>query len=346
MAIAEITVFGAGVLGLSVAFCCARHGAKVQVIDPNGVASGASGGVVGALAPHTPDNWNPKKAFQFESLMMAEKFWADVQQIGGVQTGYGRHGRLQPILSDRQLELAHIRAENAKELWQGKATWTVCSANEIGEWCPPSPTGFVVYDTLSGCIHPRRATQALAAAVEAMGGVIRNSGSPCGTIVSATGVAGLRDLSVELEKPIGKGVKGQGAVLDFDARGRSQLFADGIHIVPHASGTVGIGSTSENEFSDATVVDEKLETTIEKARDLFPVLRDAPVIERWANVRPRAKSRAPMLGRHPLRPDEFIVNGGFKIGFGMAPKIGFVMAELILNGVDDIPEPFAVAASL
>ena len=81
---AEITVMGAGVFGLSVAWACLRRGAKVQVIDPAGPGAGASGGVVGALAPHVPENWNAKKAFQLESLLMAEAFWAGVEETGGV----------------------------------------------------------------------------------------------------------------------------------------------------------------------------------------------------------------------------------------------------------------------
>jgi glycine oxidase len=53
-----------------------------------------------------------------------------------------------------------------------------------------------------------------------------------------------------------------------------------------------------------------------------------------------------MLGAHPLQAGAFIANGGFKIGFGMAPKLGEVMADLILDGVDRIPEGFRPEASL
>jgi glycine/D-amino acid oxidase-like deaminating enzyme len=53
-----------------------------------------------------------------------------------------------------------------------------------------------------------------------------------------------------------------------------------------------------------------------------------------------------MLGPHPLRPGEYIANGGFKIGFGMAPKVGQVMADLVLEGVDAIPAGFRPEASL
>ena len=45
MAMAEITIRGAGIFGLSIAWVLARRGLRVQVIDPFGPASGASGGV-------------------------------------------------------------------------------------------------------------------------------------------------------------------------------------------------------------------------------------------------------------------------------------------------------------
>jgi glycine/D-amino acid oxidase-like deaminating enzyme len=53
-----------------------------------------------------------------------------------------------------------------------------------------------------------------------------------------------------------------------------------------------------------------------------------------------------MLGRHPLRTDHFIANGGFKIGFGIAPRVADVMADLVLEGRDTIPSDFAPAVSL
>lgn len=80
----DVTVRGAGIFGLSIARICARRGAKVQVVDPSGPGAGSSGGLVGALAPHVPENWNAKKAFQFDSLIMAEPFWRQIEDTGGV----------------------------------------------------------------------------------------------------------------------------------------------------------------------------------------------------------------------------------------------------------------------
>ena len=53
-----------------------------------------------------------------------------------------------------------------------------------------------------------------------------------------------------------------------------------------------------------------------------------------------------MLGAWPDRLGHFIANGGFKIGFGMAPKVAATMADLILDGRNTIPDGFDVTASL
>lgn len=346
MAMADVTVRGAGAFGLSIAWACLKRGARVQVIDPYGIGSGSSGGLVGALAPHVPENWNAKKQFQLESLLMAQAFWGAVEEAGGVSTGYGRTGRLQPLNDARALELARQREVTAREFWQGRAEWRVCKSEELGTWCPPSATGFVVHDTLSARMHPRRCGAALQAALSVHGVEVQSEAQDQGKVIHATGYRGLLELSTIFGKSVGNGVKGQSALLRFDAGEVPQLYADALHIIPHADGTLAIGSTSEREFDDPSSTDQQLEDVIARACTALPLLHGAEVIERWAGVRPRAKTRAPMLGAWPGKQDHFIANGGFKIGFGMAPKVAEVMADLLLEGQDNIPEGFRVEDNL
>ncbi len=341
----DITIMGAGIFGLSIAWCCLKKGATVQVIDPAGPGGGASGGLVGALAPHVPENWNGKKAFQLESLLMAGSFWTEVQNTSGISPGYARLGRLQPIETDAALSLARQRAETAAALWQDHAKWEVVEPPK-NTWAPASPTGYLIHDTLSARLHPRRACEALAGAIRARGADVLTDGKPRGKTVWATGVAGLAEISHSTGQPAGTGVKGQAALLHFAAPDMPQVFADGIHIIPHADGTTAIGSTSEREYDAPDTTDALLDDVIEAATRALPVLHGARVVERWAGLRPRARSRMPMLGEHPTRPGDFIANGGFKIGFGMAPKVGRVMADLVLDGKDAIPEGFRPSASL
>ncbi|MCC5970378.1 MAG: FAD-binding oxidoreductase [Pararhodobacter sp.] len=345
---AEIAVMGAGVLGLSAAFSLARRGARVVVIERDHVGAGASGGLVGALAPHVPEQWNSKKAFQFDSLIMAEGFWSDVARTGGRDPGYARLGRVQPLSDAAAVALARARAETAQTLWQGLAAWRVCAVEEVLGLRLHSPSGLVVHDTLSARLSPRRAGAALVSALAAMGCEIkRGTAPPAGArVIWATGTQGLTDLGHDLGVPMGGAVKGQAALLRADWRDAPQVFAEGLHLVPQADGTLAIGSTSERGFADPGATDDQLEALIARARALSPDLTAAPVLERWAGLRPRSPSRAPMLGAWPGRAGQYVLNGGFKIGFGMAPKLAEVMADLVLEDRDTIPEGFRISDNL
>lgn len=340
----DVTVHGAGVFGLSVAWACARAGARVRVVDPHGPGAGASGGVVGALAPHAPEQWTDAKAFQLESLLMAEDWWAAVAAAGGVDPGLARSGRVQPLADAAAVVRARDRAVSADALWRGRAAWRVAAAAEFA-LAPVSATGLVAHDTLSGRIAPARACAALVAAVRARGGTVGSGGGEAGAVVHATGWQGLAGISPGA-RAAGQGVKGQAAVLGFAAPDAPQVYADGLHIVFHADGTTAVGSTTERVFDDPASTDAQLDDVIARARAALPALRDAPVLRRWAGVRPRARTRAPMLGPWPGRPGHFVANGGFKTGFGMAPLAAEVLADLILERRDRIPDGFRVEASL
>ncbi len=190
----------------------------------------------------------------------------------------------------------------------------------------------VIHDTLSARIAPRAALVALTAAIVAMGGTVTRDVRPRGLVLHATGHAGLAP-------DLGQPVKGQAALLAHDARDLPQIYADGLHIVPHGDGTTAIGSTTERDRTDAAT-DDQLDAVIARARAIVPALADAPVVLRWAGLRPRTRSRQPILGPHPHYPGQFIANGGFKTGFGLAPLVAETMADLLLDGRDAIPDSF------
>lgn len=339
MARVDVTVRGGGIFGLSIAWACLTHGAKVRVIETKAWGAGASGGVVGALSPHVPEAWNPKKAFQLDSLLMASDWWAAVERAAGQPSGYARLGRLQPLADARAVEAARRREGEAAGLWQGKADWTVVPATGSA-WEPVTPSGWLVRDTLSARLSPRMALAALLVALQSAGAdLVLGEAEEAGAVIHATGVAGLADLSQAFAAPLGSGVKGQALALRFEAREQPQLFVDGLHIVPHADGTVAIGSTSETVWASETA-DDQLDALLVKAVAAVPALAGAEVLDRWAGIRPKAASRAPVLGAWPGRPGHFVANGGFKIGFGMAPKVAEVLADLVLLGKDSIPTDF------
>ncbi len=333
----DVTVRGAGIFGLAIAWKALQRGARVRVIDPNGPGSGASGGIVGALQPHVPDPWNALKQYQLESLIEAREFWEGVDATSGVSSGFARVGRLQPLMNERDVALARERDVAARANWGESASWEIIDARQAGNWCPPSPTGLLVHDTLSAIVHPRDAIRSLATAIRARGGEISADGSDHGQVIWATGWKGLLKLEAALGRPVGGGVKGQAALFRHDAGGQPQIFADGLHFVPHLDGTLAIGSTSERDFAAPATTDDLLNDIIRRAGEIMPALTEATIIERWAGVRPRCVSRAPLLGPWPGRLGHHVANGGFKIGFGVAPKVAETILDLVLEGVDSIP---------
>ncbi|HCM99658.1 MAG: FAD-binding oxidoreductase [Paracoccaceae bacterium] len=346
----EITVMGAGIFGLTIAWVLSQRGALVQVLDKRGLGAGASGGPLGALAPHTPELWNTKKAVQLESLLMGPQFWAEVAEAAGQDTGYGRTGRLMPLAHDRAVAQAQDRALFARDIWQGQAVWEVI-ARPLSQWSPPSASGFVVYESLTARIDPMSALTALAKAITAQGGEVilgqkALSRKAKGSVIWATGYEGLIEAGADLGQSLGVGEKGQAMLLDFSAPNNApQLFVDGVHFVPHSNGTLAIGSTRERYWEIADQPDHHLDALYQKALTIFPFLKGANVLKRWGAVRPRSNSRAPFLGAWPNREGHFMVNGGFKIGIAMAPRLAQMMADLVLDEQDNVPHDLSVAAN-
>lgn len=336
----DLTILGAGIFGLSCAWEAMQRGARVRVIDPGGPGAGASGGLVGALAPHAPEGWTPAKALQLDALLMAPGWWAGVEAASGLPPGYARTGRVQPLKDARAVEQAQARSRGAEMLWQGQARWQVRPARP-GD--PVSASGMVAEDSLTARLSPRMAAAALVAAIRARGGVILREGPAKGPVIHATGAAGLRELSAALGREAGRGEKGQALSLAFGAPGRPQIYAPGLHIVFHADGSTAIGSTSERDYDRPDTTDAQLDALHARALEVLPELQGAPVLTRWAGERPRAASRTLLLGKWPSRPGHFLANGGFKTGFAMAPLAAGMLVDLVLEGEDRIPADWRVA---
>ena len=83
---------------------------------------------------------------------------------------------------------------------------------------------------------------------------------------------------------------------------------------------------------------------IDKARLTAPVLAGAPVIERWAGLRPKAVGRDPMVGRHPDHANLSLMTGGFKVSFGLAHALSRAVLDEIEGGALDVPPSFTVPA--
>ena len=126
------------------------------------------------MAPHVPEDWNAKKEFQLDSLLLAEGWWAAVQAAGGVSPGYARLGRLQPLggCSGGGGGARAGRGRGDKAL-AGRSRVAGGCRRRVRDWEPHSPSGWLVEDTISARVAPRAALAALVAAIRARGGEVR-----------------------------------------------------------------------------------------------------------------------------------------------------------------------------
>ncbi|MGM0584769.1 MAG: NAD(P)/FAD-dependent oxidoreductase [Pseudomonadota bacterium] len=359
MRASDVAVIGGGAWGLWTARACLAAGLSVTVADRAhvGGGAGASATPVGALSPHMAAPWTPLKAFQFEALARMPKDVAALEAETGRRVGYARPGRLQPLETRAARARAETRAAEAREIWSEGRMQVLDGVGAVWSegWLAPSAHG-ALHDDLSARIDPPALLAALRAACEAGGAQMLDGwtflGWERGRAVFDRGEVGAQAAVIaagaesfdHLPGVEGGAEHGQAARLALRApEGAPLIGAPGLWIVPHADGTVGVGSTAERDRWD-TETDAGLEAVLERARGLCPALGEAEVLARWAGLRPRAASRSPVIGPVPGRPGLFAATGGFKIGLALGATAGRALAEMLTGGAPGLPEAFRPGA--
>ena len=356
----DCLVIGAGIFGLWAARHAIMRGEHVVVVDKAQAGCGASGGFLGALMPHEPVRWNAKKQMQFEALLSLGDAVRELEADTGLDCGYRRCGRLIPLTHAEMPQHAEARIAGTRELWQGRFAMEKLDLPFAGTpadgWLSEvvSPFG-ATYDNLSARVNPRKYVAALAEYVRA-NGVLAEGAEVCcvdpdageatlvdgtrisaGHIVIANGYEAYPllekiDARFKSQMITGRGVKGQSVLLDFAHDDTLPIVYDhGAYIVPHAANRVAIGSTSVNDWqrSKHPGPDEFDPSDMDfysHAMELVPALKDAPIVERWAAVRPRNtladRDTGKIVSEAIIGPlDGYdrmsVAVGGFKIGMAI-----------------------------
>ncbi|WP_454686313.1 NAD(P)/FAD-dependent oxidoreductase [Agrobacterium leguminum] len=364
-----LLVVGGGIMGLWAAVKAERLGIDTLLVEADRPGGGASGGLLGALMPHMPDRWSDKKQFQFDALVALEKEIAGLEAETGLSAGYRRSGRIIPLPKPHLRAIAERHERDALENWvsgERRFHWHVGDRPSVAGWVDDAAgeAGFV-FDTLAARVSPRAMIALLSAflgkarhvrlaegcrvlSLDADAGrAVLSSGDAVsfGHVIVANGHDSfplIRDaIGLEAGVTLGQAVKGQAAFLDAAADpAMPVVFLNGLYIVPHEDGTVAIGSTSEDCFSDPFSTDEKLEKLLADASAVVPSLAGAPVLERWAGLRPKAVGRDPMVGTIPGHPKLVALTGGFKVSFGLAHFLADAALQTVCGHTPVIPSGF------
>lgn len=141
-------------------------------------------------------------------------------------------------------------------------------------------------------------------------------------------------------------IKGQ--MLLFDAQPDTLKFIvlDGDqYLIPRRDGKILAGSTVEqDDFNKATTAEAR-NRLHSFALKLLPTLKDFPVINHWAGLRPGTEHGIPYIDRHPEIGNLYINAGHFRNGLAMGPASAQLMADLVLGRPTSVaPAPYKLSS--
>lgn len=375
----DLLVVGGGVFGLWTAKRAVEAGLSVALVERQGIGAGASGGLLGALTAHAPDRWNAKKQFQFDALLELSDLVAALEAETGLNAGYARVGRLTPVRNAEYRRQLEARANEAVVNWRAAETGLVYAPRADGAFngwlsADAAPEGYLL-DALAARIDPRAYLAALAAWLRQRASVIEGvawrgweNGArlsdgrrlDAGAVTLAGGVEGLGEIERLTGSDVGGASGGRAALLRPPpgrvAGGEPLLYDGGVYVVAHGPDRVavgGIGAEGQGEGQDngdGEGVGEglSLDDALARAEALCPALAGAELGEVWSGWRPRPWRRDPMLGRLPGAAPLWAINGGYKIGFGVAHRLARALVDHIIGASEPlaIPEAFDLKSHL
>lgn len=352
----DVVIVGAGVIGHSIAFKIkqARPGWSVVVLGDPMHSLAASRAAAGMLAPFCECR-EANRFFRFcrESLDKYPDFIREVSAVSGVEVYLSTDGSIMPenSIGDQWEErLQFFKAENVPH-----AVWSPAKVREKLPHLSPDVGACIWVDEAQ--VNNRQLHDALVAASAKLGVTVetanvtgfRRDDSELFAAVTDTGeVTGKRFVlaagswSQQLGSVLGvslpvRPIKGQMCRVDVD----DLTLAYTIHgmctyIAPWRQGNgMVLGSTMEDRGFDGLIQDDVIQAIIDRAAVILPALKDAPLIETWAGLRPAAEDRMPVMGASSRFHNLFYSTGHFRNGILLTPNQADYMAGMVTGEMPD-----------
>ncbi|MCW8133430.1 MAG: glycine oxidase ThiO [Planctomycetota bacterium] len=371
---ADILIVGGGLVGLSVARCCARLGLSVTLLERERVGSRASWAGAGMLTchpwPKPPEGESDYHDLVLESIRIHEAWAGELRDETGIDVGFVRCGALELIGPERASPASQ---DNIRRMLDGCVQRGIRAERiTLAEAARLEPNvrldGYreAVHFPDDGQVRNNRLGRALAASCRNLGvrivegvdvsdldvdagaarGVVCRDGTRYagGKLVVATGawtpqIAKLVEAAPRAAKI--EPVKGQ--MLCYQAPPglcTRLLTAEHRYLVPRPDGVILAGSTMEYAGFSTVTTPEGLQSLRALAESLLPALKGLEPLSGWADVRPGLKGIHPMLGPVPGVEHLYMAAGHFRTGITLAPLTGLMMAEMLAGkAVPALAEP-------
>ncbi|MBA2661730.1 MAG: glycine oxidase ThiO [Bradymonadaceae bacterium] len=364
----DYLIIGAGVSGLAMGWRLAQRGHRVLILEREQAGSGASRAAGGMLAPTAEVKFEEEALLRLGqlSLELYPSFVAELEQAAAMSVDYRSEGTLVVGLDRDDVEaLDHIHRYH-KELGLAAERLTAEAARKREPGLSPNVQA-ALYCPADHQLDPRRLVEALAIAFERAGGtllehtpvaeIVCEGARVCaalaadgrrfeaGEIVIAAGAwtRTLRGLAPE-HMPHVRPVRGQmiAIALGEPALCRHVIRGPDAYLIPHTSGQLIIGATSEEMGFDARLTAGGVFELLRGAWEMLPGIYDSALLDMWTGFRPVSLDGAPILGPSPHIEGLWFAVGHGRNGILLAP----ITAQLMADALESKQSSGAMAAFL
>jgi sarcosine oxidase subunit beta len=355
---ADIVIIGGGVMGCAIAYNLAKEGLKPVVIeksDIGGEASGSNGGGVRQSA---------RNLKEMPLAMESIQIYGQLHEELGMDVEYVREGNLRLCTSEEELEAMHQAVENQKKVGLELEMIDRKQVLDINPHVGKKIVGASFCPT-DGHVNPFLVTYGFFLKAKSLGarfytheeakeirmkkgrvtGVVTDKNTfEADLVVDAAGVAGRKVANmVGLDLPM-RPVFSEALITEA----YPPLFKQ---MVGHAKGlfygrqTVhgsffwgGFVGTEQFIYREGKPLFHYIGPAIsEMIIEFFPVLKDLNVIRMWSGLIAQMSDAIPVLGFTQEVPGFVFATGFSGHGFGLAPVIGRLISELIMDCKTSIP---------
>ena len=355
---ADIVIIGGGVMGCAIAYNLAKEGLKPVVIeksDIGGEASGSNGGGVRQSA---------RNLKEMPLAMESIQIYGQLHEELGMDVEYVRQGNLRLCTSEEELEVMRQAVENQKKVGLELEMLDRKQVLEINPHVGEKIVGASFCPT-DGHVNPFLVTYGFFLKAKSLGarfytheeakeirmkkgrvtGVVTDKNTfETDLVVDAAGVAGRKVANmVGLDLPM-RPVFSEALITEA----YPPLFKQ---MVGHAKGlfygrqTVhgsffwgGFVGTEQFIYREGKPLLHYIGPAISQmVIDFFPVLKDLNVIRMWSGLIAQMSDAIPVLGFTQEVPGFVFATGFSGHGFGLAPVIGRLISELIMDCKTSIP---------
>ena len=352
LAMSDIVLIGGGVIGLSIAYELATHGASVRVLDQSQLGQESSWAGAGMITPANPEHApSPEIRLRGESFVRWPDWAARLREETGIDTGFAccggigfapYHSKVEATALAKKLRNEGVRAERldspqlrnlephlnpafsdpiylpdycqVRNPRLLKALLAACAARGV-KLSPGMPA--IGFEQQAGRVTAiRTPTEVISA-----GQFVVCSGAWSQTVLAQAGC----QISVEP-------VHGQIVLLDMLPLPTRRIIEVGPrYIVPRADGHLLVGSTEESIGFNKRNTAEAVAELIRFGCELIPSLKSARLERCWSGLRPGSPNGLPHLGRVPAIDNLFVAAGHFRAGLMLSPITAVLLRQLLLG---------------